>query len=170
VHPASTANCSNPASTLREQRQQIHGARPPSQTWRTFLDNHLTQLVSIDFRVEEIPVCFRLPLAVYTGSSFRARLGLPWRLGILPPQSGRTEARTGLRMMPKFPPPPLSFRTVGFPRYGWKAGISDGIFPMYRSLKPAPSIRQSITRFISALRAPPKLASLIPHCVGPTSP
>jgi hypothetical protein len=23
--------------------------RPPSQTWRTFLDNHLTQLVSIDF-------------------------------------------------------------------------------------------------------------------------
>src|ERR1700693_4239132 len=25
----------------------------PSQTWRTFLDNHLQQLVSIDFRVEE---------------------------------------------------------------------------------------------------------------------
>ena len=33
------------------------------------------------------------------------------------------EARTGLRMMPTFPRPSLSFRTAGFPRYGWKAGI-----------------------------------------------
>ena len=24
---------------------------------------------------------------------------------------------------------PLSFRTAGFPRYGWKAGLSDGAFP-----------------------------------------
>ena len=31
-------------------------------------------------------------------------------------------ARTGLRMMPTFPSPPLSFRTAGFPQYGWKAG------------------------------------------------
>jgi hypothetical protein len=38
------------------------------------------------------------------------------------PQSGRTEARTGLRMMPTSPRSPLSFRTAGFPRYGWKAG------------------------------------------------
>ncbi len=27
----------------------VHGRKPPSQTWRTFLENHLTQLVSIDF-------------------------------------------------------------------------------------------------------------------------
>jgi hypothetical protein len=27
----------------------LHCRRPPSQTWRTFLDNHLSQLVSIDF-------------------------------------------------------------------------------------------------------------------------
>jgi hypothetical protein len=40
-----------------------------------------------------------------------------------PPQSGRVEARIGLRMMPTFPRPSLSFRTAGFPRYGWKAGI-----------------------------------------------
>jgi len=40
-----------------------------------------------------------------------------------PPQSGRVEARTGLRMMPTFPRPSPSFRTAGFPRYGWKAGI-----------------------------------------------
>jgi transposase InsO family protein len=38
--------------TLREQRQQIHGARPQAAVTdlgRTFLNNHLTQLVSIDF-------------------------------------------------------------------------------------------------------------------------
>ena len=59
-----------------------------------------------------------------------------------PPQSGRTVARSGLRMMPTFPPSPLSFRTAGFPRYGWKAGMSDGAFPMQQRLKPAPGIRQ----------------------------
>ena len=32
-------------------------------------------------------------------------------------------ARTGLRMMPTFPSPPLKFRTVGFPQSGFKAGI-----------------------------------------------
>ena len=51
-------------------------------------------------------------------------------------------ARTGLRMMPTFPLSPLSFRTAGFPQYGWKAGISDGAFPMLQRLKPAPGIRQ----------------------------
>jgi len=43
-------------------------------------------------------------------------------------ESGRIEARTGLRMMPTFPRPPLSFRTAGFPQYGWKVGFSDGAF------------------------------------------
>ena len=32
-------------------------------------------------------------------------------------------------MMPTFPLPPLKFRTAGFPRYGFKAGISDEAFP-----------------------------------------
>jgi hypothetical protein len=59
-----------------------------------------------------------------------------------PPQSGRTVARSGLRMMPTFPPSPLSFRTAGFPQYGWKAGISDSAFPMCHRLKPAPGIRR----------------------------
>jgi hypothetical protein len=35
-------------------------------------------------------------------------------------------ARTGLRMMPTSPWSPLKFRTVGFPQYGFKAGMSDG--------------------------------------------
>jgi hypothetical protein len=43
--------------------------------------------------------------------------------------SGKAMARTGLRMMPTFPLPPLKFRTAGFPRYGFKAGISDAAFP-----------------------------------------
>ncbi len=43
--------------------------------------------------------------------------------------SGKAMARTGLRMMPTFPSPPLKFRTAGFPRYGFKAGISDKAFP-----------------------------------------
>jgi hypothetical protein len=56
--------------------------------------------------------------------------------------SGRTVARSGLRMMPTFPPSPLSFRTAGFPQYGWKAGTSDSAFPMHPSLKPAPGNRR----------------------------
>jgi hypothetical protein len=31
--------------------------------------------------------------------------------------------------MPTFPLPPLKFRTAGFPRYGFKAGLSEGAFP-----------------------------------------
>src|ERR1700747_3613258 len=30
-------------------KYMVRGRKPPSQTWRTFLDNHLQQLVSIDF-------------------------------------------------------------------------------------------------------------------------
>ena len=44
-------------------------------------------------------------------------------------RSGRTMARSGLRMMPTFPSSSLKFRTAGFPRYGFKAGISDKAFP-----------------------------------------
>jgi hypothetical protein len=44
-------------------------------------------------------------------------------------QSGKAMARTGLRMMPTFPLPPLKFRTAGFPQYGFEAGFSDAAFP-----------------------------------------
>src|SRR6266699_3680472 len=48
-----------------------------------------------------------------------------------PPQSGRNEARTGLRMMPTSPRSPLSFRTAGFPstagRLACQTGPSQGI-------------------------------------------
>jgi hypothetical protein len=50
----------------------------------------------------------------------------------LPPLklSGRTMALCGLRMMPRFPSPSLKFRTVSFPQSGFKAGISDAAFPV----------------------------------------
>ncbi len=34
-------------------------------------------------------------------------------------------------MRPTFPSPPLKFRTVGFPQYGLKAGVSDETFPAH---------------------------------------
>jgi putative transposase len=30
-------------------KYMVRGRKPPSQTWRTFLENHVQQLVSIDF-------------------------------------------------------------------------------------------------------------------------
>src|SRR6266478_2976361 len=67
--------------------------------------------------------------------------------------SGRTVARNGLRMMPTFPPPPLSFRTAGFPQYGWKAGLSGSAFPHVAQVKQAPGIPCATRKFASALRA-----------------
>jgi len=60
---------------------------------------------------------------------------------------------SGLRMMPTFPPPPLSFRTASFPRYGWKVGFSGSTFPHVAQVKPAPSMPCTPRRFASALRA-----------------
>ena len=78
---------------------------------------------------------------------------------------GRIEARTGLQMMPTFPRSPLSFRTAGFPQYGWKAGFPSGAFPC-RRLKPAPCMR----RPTSSLHPPfvrLVVTTVVPHCVGP---
>ncbi len=60
---------------------------------------------------------------------------------------------SGLRMMPTFPPPPLSFRTAGFPQYGWKVGLSGSAFPRVAQVKPAPGMSCTSRRFASALRA-----------------
>ena len=45
-------NCSNSGSNISERtvsRLMPKNRKPPSQTWRTFLDNHCRELVSIDF-------------------------------------------------------------------------------------------------------------------------
>src|SRR5271169_110132 len=67
--------------------------------------------------------------------------------------SGRTVARSGLRMMPTFPLSPLSFRTAGFPQYGWKVGLSGSAFPHVAQVKPAPGMPCASRRFASTLRA-----------------
>src|SRR5207302_2219580 len=51
---ASTGSCSNWVRRLAAHRCPAHAASaeaPPSQTWRTFLANHLADLVSVDFFV-----------------------------------------------------------------------------------------------------------------------
>ena len=76
-------------------------------------------------------------------------------------------ARTGLRMMPTFPPPPLKFRTVSFPQYGFKASLSDPACPGRREVKPAPGIPSGLGGFAVILRAPPDYAI---HCTPVPSP
>jgi hypothetical protein len=52
-------------------------------------------------------------------------------------------ALIGLRMMPTFPSPPLKFRTVGFPQYGFKASLSVAACPHGDEVKSTPDIRSS---------------------------
>src|SRR3954468_24026460 len=60
-------------------------------------------------------------VAVRTGRRAHTVIGrVGGDVAIPAPQLGRIEARTGLRMMPTFPRSPRSFRTAGFPQYGWK--------------------------------------------------
>jgi hypothetical protein len=68
----------------------------------------------------------RLPALVHD-ATFRGNDFRGCRHSIMLP--GRTMARTGLRMMPTSPSSPLKSRTVSFPQYGFKAGISDSAFP-----------------------------------------
>ena len=51
-------------------KYMVRSRKPPSQTWRTFLGNHLTQMVSIDVRVEGTSVNCRRSLALSAVSSF----------------------------------------------------------------------------------------------------
>ena len=88
------------------------------------------------------------------------------RLGVDVDRSGRTEARSGLRMMPTSPRSPLSFRTAGFPQYGWKAGFPSGAFLDDQRLKPAPGMRCPT----SSLHPPfvhLVVSTVVPLCVGP---
>ncbi len=48
------ASCSSQVSTFRSGRWHVSCRavpKPPSQTWRTFLQNHLADLVAVDFLV-----------------------------------------------------------------------------------------------------------------------
>jgi hypothetical protein len=56
-------------------------------------------------------------------------------------------------MMPPFPWFPLSFRTAGFPQYGWKVGLSGHAFPHATQVKPASGIPCVPRRIAPTLRA-----------------
>jgi len=79
-------------------------------------------------------------------------------------KSGRIEARTGLRMMPTSPRSPLSFRTAGFPQYGWKDGVSDGAFPTRRSVQACSRHTLTTYWFASVLRASRRIHECPAQC------
>src|ERR1700731_3434328 len=95
----------------------------------TMLHGHnLLTLVVGDVQSRNGSIRPLIEVAQSKGASWRdifsnAAMHRRWPLG-----SGRIEARIGLRMMPTFPRSPLSFRTAGFPQYGWKAGFPSGAF------------------------------------------
>ena len=68
--------------------------------------------------------------------------------------------------MPTFPRSPLSFRTAGFPQYGWKAGLSGGAFPVRQRLKPAPGIRL-LTAGLPSPFVHLIVKAVAPYCAGP---
>src|SRR4051795_12356515 len=69
-------------------------------------------------------------------------------------------------MMPTFPRSPLSFRTAGFPQYGWKAGLSGGAFPDRQRLKPAPGMRL-LTAGLPSPFVHLRVGAVAPYCAGP---
>jgi hypothetical protein len=68
--------------------------------------------------------------------------------------------------MPTFPRSPRSFRTAGFPQYGWKAGLSGGAFPDRQRLKPAPGIRL-LTAGLPSPFVHLRVRAVVPYCAGP---
>ena len=67
--------------------------------------------------------------------------------------------------MPTFPRSPRSFRTAGFPQYGWKAGLSSGAFLGSRQLKPLPAYAVQHPVCIRSSCAV-EFTTIVPHCVG----
>ena len=57
-------------------------------------------------------------------------------------------------MMPTFPSPPLKFRTAAFPRYGFKASISDRAIPSVREFVAALGLRLSFVPSASTVEFP----------------
>jgi len=99
--------------------------------------------------------CARLSQPCLPGSDPDVSATLPSRPGEFhsEPLSRVGSRRGGLRMMPTSPRSPLSFRTAGFPQYGWKDGSSDGAFPTRRSAQACSRHALAPYWFASVLRA-----------------
>ncbi len=74
-------------------------------------------------------------------------------------RSGRTVARTGLRMMPTFLSSSQDSVRRVFPQYGSKAGLSDRAFPDRAAVKLAPSMP------VARSSLPPSMTDLSQHVV-----
>ena len=61
--------------------------------------------------------------------------------------------------MPTFPPPPLKFRTAGFPQYGFKISLSVRACPRDDRVKRAPRIPRPARGLLSPSRTPPATGS-----------
>jgi hypothetical protein len=105
-------------------------------------------------------------LAPGTGST-RRKQHLPALASVEPCWSGKAVARSGLRMMPTFPPPPLKFRTVGFPQYGFKASLSAEACPSNGRVKLAPSIPQQPIGLLPPSRTPRRRDPRELRCLAP---
>ena len=74
-------------------KYMVRSCKPPSQTWRTFLENHLTQMVSIEFFT--VPtIRFQVPYVFLVLAHDRRRI-LHFNVTATPPQSGR-DSKSGL--------------------------------------------------------------------------
>ena len=89
-----------------------HGARRV-EMWRG--DVRLSMSVSAPFVWRRLSGSTVAPFPHPAHRTGRADLSGSSAIAGFRPQSGRIEARTGLRMMPTFPQSPLTFRTAGFP-------------------------------------------------------
>jgi hypothetical protein len=65
----------------------VRGRQPPSRTWRTFLENHAQQLVSIDFFT--VPTIRFQVLYVFLVLAHDRRRILHFNVTAPPPRSGR---------------------------------------------------------------------------------
>src|SRR3954451_14448151 len=146
----------------------IDGVRESVQSWRELLLDLRRRGLSIgpELAVADGALGFWQALEEVWPKTRGQRCRVGGDVAIPAPQLGRIEARTGLRMMPTFPRSPRSFRTAGFPQYGWKAGLSGGAFPDRQRLKPAPGMRL-LTPGLPSPFVHLRVGAVAPYCAGP---
>jgi len=76
-------------------------------------------------------------------------------------------ARTGLRLMPTSPSPPLRFRMVSFPQYGFKASLSANACPRGGRVKRTPHIPRQAFGLHPPSRTPRLRDPVLLRCLAP---
>src|SRR5215831_8712456 len=111
-------SCPNRAGSFRTAIRQCTVLEPHGQQHRTRTPCDMRGSMRLNPSTTEARGWFS---TLFTG---QRRLGRSRDASYLaPPHSGRVEARIGLRLMHDVSSTLLSFRTAGFPRYGWKVGM-----------------------------------------------